>query len=92
MIVPPVPVILAFIPLGMAPKMLLKESESSVLVLEGDKFAVTTATTPLPIGAAFIPVATQVRVPDPEPQVRVSPMDVSADPAAMLTEEMAVAG
>lgn len=90
--VPPVPVIFAFIPDGKAPKILLKASESSVLVLVGDRFAVTTATTPLPTAVAVMPLATQVKVPEPGAQVSVSPAVVSAEPAAMLTEEMAVGG
>jgi len=91
-IVPPVPVISAFIPEGNAPKMLLKVSESRVLLLEPDRFAVTTATTPLPTAVAVVPLATQVRVPDPGAQVRVSPADVKAEPAEIATDEMAVTG
>ena len=88
--VPPVAVMLASIPEGRAPKTLLKARESSVLLLVGDRFAVTTAITPLLTAVPLIPVATQVRVPDPGAQVRVSPAAVSAEPGAMLTEAIAV--
>ena len=91
-IVPPVPVMLASVPLGSAPKILLNGRESSVLLLEGDRIAVTTATVPLLMAVGCEPVATQVILPDPAAQVRVSPMEVSAEPAIMLTEETAVEG
>lgn len=92
LIVPPVPVISASYPLGKAPYTLLNARESSVLLLLADRFAVTTATTPLPIAFALVPVARQVTVPDPELQLSVSPAAVNAEPPAMLTEEMAVDG
>ena len=68
---------------------MVNANESSVLVLLEDRVALTTATTPLVKAVAFVPLATQVTVPEPGAQVSVSP-EGSADPAVMLTEEMAV--
>jgi hypothetical protein len=57
--------------------------------MAGARVAVTTATTPFPMAAAFIPDATQTTVPDPELQFSVSPAAVSAELAVVLSDVMA---
>jgi hypothetical protein len=90
LIVPPVPVTSAFVPLGNEPITLLIGSESGEALLVGESVAVTTATTPLPMAAAFIPDATHAKVPAPELQLSVSPTAVKAGPATALREVIAV--
>ena len=92
LILPPAPVRSALYPLGSDPYTLLRLKASTVLVLLGERFAVTTATTPLLIAVALVPVARQVRVPEPGLQLSESPTAVNAGPAATLTEEMAAEG
>jgi hypothetical protein len=86
LIVPPAAVILASIPSGNAPYTPLNGSESNVALLEGERFAVTTATTPLGVAVLFIPDATQINVPTPEPQVIVFPAAVNADVGVTLRD------
>jgi hypothetical protein len=52
--------------------------------------AVTTATTPLLMAVAFMPVARQLRAPALALQLRVLPALVRADPARMLRELMSL--
>ena len=89
-IVPPVPVMSASVPLGNDPITLLIGSESGEALLVGERVAVTTATTPLLRAVAFIPDATQTKVPMPGLQLSVSPTAVRAGPATALREVMAV--
>jgi hypothetical protein len=91
LIVPPaVPTMSASVPSGKAPNTLLMVRVSRVLVLAGDRVAVTTATTPLPTAVAFMPDATQVTVPLPGLQFSVFPAAVSAEPTVALSEVIAV--
>jgi hypothetical protein len=91
-IVPPVATMFASVPLAKAPNTLLKARESNVLMLDRERDAVTTATTPLPMAVPFTPDATQTRVPAPGLQLSVFPAAVSADPVATLSVVMAVVG
>ncbi len=88
--VPPVPVMSASVPLGNDPNTLLMGSESGEAVLVGERVAVTTATTPLPIALAFVPDARQTKVPTPGLQLSVSPAAVRAVPGAAVREVIAV--
>jgi hypothetical protein len=92
LIVPPVPVMFASVPLGNDPITLLIGSESRVALLVAERLAVTTATTPLLMAVAFIPDATHAKVPALELQLSVSPTAVSAGPATALREATAVGG
>ena len=65
-------------------------SESRVALLVGERLAATTATTPLPMALAFIPDATQTKIPPPLLQLSVSPTAVRAGPATALREATAV--
>lgn len=79
-------VIFASVPSGNAPNTPLTGNESNVAPLEGERFAVTTATTPLGIAVLFIPDARHTNVPTPEPQVIVFPAAVNADVGLTLKE------
>jgi hypothetical protein len=59
-------------------------------VLESVTFS--TATTPAPIEAEFIPEVRQVMVPEPELQFNTLPAAVSAAPAEALTDDISLAG
>src|SRR5262249_439858 len=87
---PPVPETLSAVPFGAAPIVLLIEIESSVLVLAGLRFAVTTATTRLPMAVTFIPLARQISDPVFALQLRVLLALLRADPAAALSELMSL--
>jgi hypothetical protein len=89
LIVPPVPTMSASVPLGKAPNTLLIDRVSNVLVLVGDRVAVTTATTPLPMTVSLMPYARQITVPVPGLQARVTPAAVSAEPGVVLSEVIA---
>ena len=91
LIVPPVPVMFAFVPFGNDPTTLLIGSKSRVALLVGERAALTTATTPVPITVAFIPEATQTKTPTPGLQVSVSPTAVRAGPGTALREATSVA-
>lgn len=80
------------VPPGKAPTVLLRARESRLLVLAGERAAVTTATTPLPMVLAFMPVARQLTTPAPELQLSVLPAAVSAGPAVVLSVVMALDG
>jgi hypothetical protein len=92
LMVPPVPVVSASVPLGNDPITLLMGRESNVAVLLAERVAVTTATTPLPMAVLFDPDATQIKVPTPELQLSVSPTAVRAEPATALREVTAADG
>ncbi len=89
-IVPPAPETLSDVPSAAAPIVLLIAIESRVLLLAALRFAVTTATTPLLMAFAFIPLARQITDPVPALQLRVLPALVRADPAAVLSELMSL--
>lgn len=77
------------VPSGKAPITLLIGIESRLLPLVGERVAVTTATTPLLIVLAFMPVAKQVR--DPVPELQLSVLLVpSASPATAVRELMSL--
>lgn len=78
---PPVPVMLASVPLGSVPITLLIGKESTVAPLFGERVAVIVASTPLLMAVAFRPDATHTNVPTPELQLSVFPAAVSAGPA-----------
>jgi len=65
----------------LVPNTLAMGMESRLALLAGARVAVTTATTPLAIAFEFEPAARQIRVPDPEPQLRDLPAAVRAGPA-----------
>jgi hypothetical protein len=88
-IVPPVPVMSASVPLGNDPNTLLIGSESGETVLVGERVAVTIATTPLLRAVAFSPDARQTKVPVPGLQLRVSPTAVRAGPGAAMRDVIA---
>lgn len=90
MIVPPVPETLSEVPLAKAPIVLLIGIESRLLLLVGESVAVTTATTPLPIVLAFMPLARQITDPVPALQLIVLPAPVRAGPAVVLREMMSL--
>jgi hypothetical protein len=92
LIVPPVPVMSASVPLGSDPITLLIGSESNVALLVGERLAVTTATTPLLRAVSFVPHATQTKVPAVGLQLSVPPMAVRAAPGAALSEVIALVG
>jgi len=85
LIVPPLPVTFANVPSGRTLSTLLIGTDTE-LPLRGFNATATTATTPLPIGVAFVPLARHVTAPLPELQVRVFPAAVSAGPAAGTIE------
>ena len=66
--------------------------ESELLAVPTAMVGVTTATTPLLIRLAFIPLTTQVIDPLPELHVRVLPADVSMGPPVTLREVTSLAG
>src|SRR5579871_289741 len=88
--VPPAPATVTELPFPKAPITLLIGMESSVFTLEGFSVAVTTATTPLPIAVAFIPLARHITEPVPALQLSVLPAAVSADPADIVRELMSL--
>jgi hypothetical protein len=59
-------------------------------VLDGERLAVITATTPLLMAVLFGPDAKHTIVPTPALQLSVVPVSVSADPAATLRETTSV--
>ena len=73
-------------PLARVPNTPLIGRESAVAVLLGVRVAVTTATTPLPMAAAFVPEATQIKLPPPELQLKLFPAAVSAEPALAVRD------
>ena len=82
---PPVPEIDAAFPSGRDPSRLLIGIGTELLLI-GVRFTVTTATTPLPIGPAFMPLARQVIEPLAELQFTPFPAAIRAGPAAVLSE------
>lgn len=80
LIVPPLPAALENFPSGKE-AITFPTGNNTVLPLSEFSVTATTATTPLPIGVAFLPLATQVTEPLAERQVRVFPAAVSAGPA-----------
>ena len=89
---PPLPVSARNVPSEAAATVLPIVRVSEDCVLDGDTVAVTTATTPLAIVLAFMPLAKHVTDPVPEEQVRVFPEDDKAGPAVRLNALMAAAG
>ena len=83
---PPVPETDIPVPAGKDPSRLLIVIGTE-LPLVGVRFTVTTATTPLPIVLAFIPLARQIIEPLVDVQFTPFPLAVRAGPAAMLIEE-----
>ena len=83
---PPVPEMLASPPSGRTPITLLIGIESRLLLLVAATVAVTTATTPLPMVLASMPVARQVRDPVLELQFSVLLAPVNAAPATAVRE------
>jgi hypothetical protein len=79
----------ASVPSGKAPNTLLMLRVSNVLELVGDRVAVTTATTPLPMAVSIMPDATQITVPVPGLQLSVAPAAVSAEPGVVVSEVIA---
>ena len=92
LIKPPAPETGTLVPSANAPIVLLIGRESRLLLLAGERVAETTATTPLPMALAFMPVARQVTEPAAELQLSVLPAAVNAGPAAVLSEIMALGG
>ena len=82
----------ASVPSASVPNTLLIGRESDVVVLLGDRVAVTTATTPLLIAAAFMPEATHIKLPPAELQLKLLPAAVSAEPALAVSDETLVVG
>ena len=89
LMVPPVPATPAKVPSGIVPIVLLIAIGATALPPVAGSVAVTTATTPLPIAALFIPVARHVSDPTPGTQERLSPAAVNDEPAAALSDVMA---
>ena len=86
---PPVPEIAIAEPSAEDPTTLLI-SRGTVAPLVAESWTATTATTPLPMRLAFMPLARQVNDPLPELQVMVLPAAVKAAPADTLTETMSL--
>jgi hypothetical protein len=76
--------------LGNAPNTPLIARESSVAVLDTERLAVITATTPLLMALSFDPDTKHTKVPTPAVQLIVFPAAVSAEPAVTLSEVTAV--
>lgn len=91
-IVPPEPVMLAFVPSAEAPNTFVIGNVSRDPVIDDESVAVTTAATPLPIAFAFEPLARQVSVPVPRTHVSVLAALVSAGPAVAPIETKSLAG
>ena len=87
-IVPPVPVAPIETPPDETAKALATGIETDAPLVELSVTAIT-ATTPLAIVLAFIPVARQVKEPVPREQLRVLPAALSAAPAVALIEATA---
>ena len=87
---PPVPETLSEVPSPKAPITLLIGIESRLLLLVGERVAVTTATTPLLILVAFMPLARHMTDPVLELQLSVLPAPVRAGPAIVLRELMSL--
>jgi hypothetical protein len=90
LIVPPLPETVIAVPSPKLPITLFIESAPPVPVEA--RVAVTTATTPLLMVEAFMPLATQVMDPVAELQLSVLLADVRAGPLAALTELMPAVG
>ena len=92
MVIPPEPGSIEIaVPSDAAPITLLTPI-NAVPLLPGARVAVTTATTPLPIVLAFIPVARQLTDPSPPLQFILFPAAVSTGPADNTSEPIALVG
>jgi hypothetical protein len=88
----PVPETVTCIPLDRTPITPLSGRDTAELLVLAESLTVTTATTPVPTVFAFMPLVTHFTDPAAEAHVTTLPADVSAAPAATLTDATSLVG